>query len=84
LKENKIAIYDKGIDRMAVLGEDMDFDDPRLFSFNHRTGDVILPKINWVEPLKTEISHFVDCILNGTECLTGVEHAKEVVRILSL
>jgi len=48
-----------------------------------RSGDVLLPKINWVEPLKSEIAHFVDCIQNGTECLTGPEHAEKVVEILS-
>ena len=82
LAENKVAIYDKGIDRMAVLGEHMDFDNPNRFSFNHRSGDVVLPKIKWEEPLKVEIGHFVDCILNGTTCLTGVDHAKKVVSIL--
>ena len=82
IAENKIVIYDKGIDRMAVLGEHMDFDDPSKFTFNHRSGDVVLPKINWQEPLKVEIEHFVDCIQNGTECITGPEHAERVVHIL--
>ncbi len=83
IAENKIAIYDKGIDRMAVLGENMDFDKPNDFQFNHRSGDVVLPKIAWQEPLKVEIAHFIDCIQNGTECLTGIEHALKVVKILS-
>ena len=83
IAENKIAIFDKGIDRMAVLGENMDFDKPNDFQFNHRSGDVVLPKIGWQEPLKMEIAHFIDCIQNGTECITGVEHAKKVVGILS-
>ena len=82
LAENKITIYDKGIDRMAVLGEGMDFDDPRSFSFNHRSGDVTIPKIKWVEPLKEEIEHFVDCIRTEIDCLTGVDHAEKVVQIL--
>ena len=82
LAENKVAIYDKGIDPMAVLGEEMDFDNPSTFNFDHRSGDVILPKINWKEPLKIEVEHFLDCILNGTPCLTGVDHAKGVVGIL--
>ena len=82
LAEDKIAIYDKGIDRMALLGENMDFDDPRTFSFNHRSGEVVIPKIKWVEPLKTEIAHFVDCIQNGTKCLTDATHAGKVVKIL--
>jgi predicted dehydrogenase len=80
--ENKIAIYDKGIDRRAVLGENMDFDNQHFQSFNHRSGDVILPKIDFQEPLKVEIDHFIDCIQNGTECITGIKHAKKVVGIL--
>jgi len=82
IAENKIIIYDKGIDRMAVLGKNMDFDDPSSFSFNHRSGDVIMPKISWQEPLKTEIAHFIDCIENRTLCLTGIDHALTVVDIL--
>jgi len=80
--ENKIAIYDKGIDRMAVLGQNMDFDNQNFSTFNHRSGDVLLPKIDFKEPLKVEIDHFIDCIQNGTECITGIEHAKKVVGIL--
>ncbi|MBC8182568.1 Gfo/Idh/MocA family oxidoreductase [candidate division KSB1 bacterium] len=83
IAENKITIYDKGIDRMAVLGENMDFDNSSAFNFNHRSGDVVMPKIKWVEPLKTEITHFMDCIQNGTECLTDTSHAVKVVEILS-
>ena len=82
IAENKIIIYDKGIDRMAILGEHMDFDNPSTFSFNHRSGDVIMPKIKWIEPLKTEIEHFVGCIQNGTPCLTDASHAEKVVQIL--
>ena len=79
---NKIAIYDKGIDRKAILGENMDFDDQNFVSFNHRSGDVLMPKIDFQEPLKVEIDHFIDCIENGTECITGIDHAKKVVGIL--
>lgn len=82
IAENKIAIYDKGIDRMAVLGESMDYDNQHFPIFNHRSGDVLLPKINFQEPLKIEIDHFIDCIQNGTQCITGIEHAKKVVSIL--
>ena len=84
IAENKVTLFDKGIDRMAVLGEHMDFDNPNKFSFNHRTGDVLSPNIDWKEPLKLEIEHFVDCIRNGTQCLTGLEHAKRVVSVLCL
>jgi len=82
IADNKVTIYDKGIDRMAVLGENMDFDKPNKFSFNHRSGDILIPKINWVEPLKTEIAHFLDCIQNNIPCLTGPLHAEKVVQIM--
>jgi len=80
--DNKIAIYDKGIDRKAVLGQNMDFDNQHFQTFDHRSGDVLLPKIDFKEPLKVEIDHFIDCIQNGTACITGIEHAKKVVAIL--
>ena len=51
LSKNKIAIYDKGIDRKAVLGENMDFDNNHIFNFNHRSGDVKF-LVNWQEPLQ--------------------------------
>ena len=83
ISENKIAIFDKGIDVKAKLGKQMDYDNGKSMDLDLRSGDVLLPKINWVEPLKSEIAHFVDCIQNGTECLTGPEHAEKVVEILS-
>lgn len=81
--ENKIAIYDKGIERLAMLGQNMDYDNQHFGTFNHRSGDVLMPKIDFKEPLKVEIDHFIDCIQNGTKCLTGIDHAKKVVEILA-
>lgn len=81
--DNKIAIYDKGIDPRAKLGENMDFDNPNFQTFAHRSGDVLLPKIDFQEPLKVEIDHFIDCITQGVECLTGAAHAGKVVGILA-
>lgn len=83
IAENKIAIYDKGIDRMAVLGENMDYDNQHFQSFNHRSGDVLLPKVDFQEPLRVEIDHFIDCVEKGTECISGVDHARKVVEILA-
>ena len=82
LAENKVTVYDKGIDRMAVLGENMDFDQPEVSYFNHRSGHATIPEIKWEEPLQVEIEHFVDCVMGGVPCLTGVGHAKKVVSVL--
>lgn len=79
-REKKIAIYDKGIDRMHSLKDNMDYDRP---SFEHRSGSVFEPDLVWEEPLKVEIEHFLDCIEGHTVCRTGPEHASKVVRILN-
>ncbi len=80
MADNKITIYDKGIDRKPSANGDRS---SLQQAFDHRSGDVLQPKIDFKEPLKVEIDHFLDCIENGTTCLTGVEHAKNVVEILS-
>lgn len=80
--DDKIAIYDKGIDRRAVLGENMDFDNPRRLAFDYRSGDILLPQIKFSEPLRAEAEHFVDCIRHQRAPLTGIEHARKVVSIL--
>jgi predicted dehydrogenase len=81
--DNKIAIYDKGIEPKAILGEGMDYDQTSKPAFVHRAGDIRIPAIPWKEPLSLEIQHFFDCITNKTPCLTGPAHAREVVAILS-
>ncbi len=83
LAEKKVAIYDKGIDRRAVLGEHMDFDDPSASIYNYRSGDAVWPEIQWEEPLKVEIEHYINCIMYGTQCLSGVDQAKNIVSILN-
>jgi predicted dehydrogenase len=80
--DDKIAIYDKGIDKKAVLGENMDFDHPRSVQFNYRSGDILLPQVKFNEPLRAEAEHFVECIRLGKAPLTGIPHARSVVSIL--
>jgi predicted dehydrogenase len=82
IAENKIVIYDKGIDRRAILGENMDFDDPRPLQFDYRSGDILIPQVKFTEPLRAEAEHFADCIRNSREPLTGLPHARAVVSIL--
>jgi predicted dehydrogenase len=82
IAEHKIVIYDKGIDRRAILGENMDFDNPRSLQFDYRSGDILIPKVKFAEPLRVEAEHFADCIRNSREPLTGLSHARTVVSIL--
>jgi len=80
--DSMITIYDKGIDKRAVLGENMDFDHPQRMEFSYRSGDILMPQIKAIEPLRAEAEHYVDCIANGRPSTTGIAHARTVVSIL--
>lgn len=82
IADDKIAIYDKGIDKKAILGQNMDFDNPQPAQFSYRSGDIILPQVHFVEPIRVEAEHFVECIRTSQQPLTGIPHARIVVSIL--
>jgi predicted dehydrogenase len=82
VSDDKIKIYDKGVDRVPKIGERMDYDQSGDYQLIHRTGDILLPKISFQEPLKTEAAHFLECLRNGQQPLTGPKHARDVVAVL--
>lgn len=65
------------------MGENVDFDKPRHPEFNHRSGDILLPQIKFIEPLRTRAEHYLDCIRGQRVPRGGVEHAWNVVSILA-
>lgn len=79
--DNKIMIFDKGVDLVPRIGEQMDYDQYN-YQLIHRTGDVLLPRILFQEPLKVEAAHFLECVQTGQAPLTGPPHARDVVTIL--
>lgn len=76
--EQKIKIYDKGVDAPEYtngFGE---------FHCNYRSGDIVIPKVRFVEPLRQECQHFIDSINNKTQpCSNGYDGLK-VVKILEV
>lgn len=81
VSDDKITIYDKGIDQIGVKRE-MAFDTVVPFKYVHRSGDIHIPKIEQREPLKIETAHFLDCIENGKQPLSDGENGRDVVAIL--
>lgn len=81
VSDDKIIILDKGVDRVPKVGERMDYDQLSYQLF-HRTGDVLLPRIDFPEPLKVEAAHFLECLRTGQTPLTGPKHARDVVAVL--
>ncbi|HEY6121814.1 MAG TPA: Gfo/Idh/MocA family oxidoreductase, partial [Pyrinomonadaceae bacterium] len=79
--DDKIMVFDKGVDRVPKIGERMDYDQFN-YQLIHRTGDVWLPRISFQEPLKVEAAHFLECLRTGETPLTGPKHARDVVAVL--
>jgi predicted dehydrogenase len=80
--DDKIAVLDKGIDRVPRAGDRMDYDFFNNYQLLHRTGDILLPKINFQEPLKVEAAHFLECVRTGQTPLSGPRHGLSVVSVL--
>jgi predicted dehydrogenase len=81
----KIMLYDKGVTKRrndgsrASLGTYRTFGEFQLLL---RAGDVIIPKVEFTEPLKVECQHFVDCIRSGETPRTDGRQGLQVVRAL--
>ncbi|MCA9132220.1 MAG: Gfo/Idh/MocA family oxidoreductase [Planctomycetales bacterium] len=71
-----IKVYDRGIE----VGSDLDAQ--RQLQVGYRTGDMWSPHVEPSEALQTMVSHFADCILNGTPCQSDGQLGLRVVRYL--
>src|SRR3954452_15042121 len=70
--EGKITVHDKGFDEASSsYGE-----------YITRSGEIWSPQLPNEEPLRTECSHFVDAIRNGTAPVSDGESGLRVVRVL--
>lgn len=72
----KLKIYDKGVETPPYTDT---FDE---FQFNYRQGDVVIPNLQFKEPLRAECEHFIECISNGSRPQSDGNVGLTVVRIL--
>jgi predicted dehydrogenase len=72
----KIKIYDARVETPPH------YDSFAEFTYSYHHGDVYVPYIKQDEPLKMEMRHFIECIKEGIQPLTGGSEGIEVVRIL--
>lgn len=80
--DHKVQIFDKGITRQNLSVSFGDFDSFGKFQLIQRAGDVLMPKVDFIEPLKVQCQHFVDCIAKNQRPLSDGENGLQVVRIL--
>lgn len=48
-----------------------------------RAGDITIPHLPWVEPLRRELEHFLDCVAGRTPCLTPGEEGRAVTATIA-
>lgn len=82
VSDTKIQIFDKGIRKQNLRDSLGSYDDFGKFQLIRVAGDVVFPKIDFVEPLKIECGHFIDCIEKQTVPLTDGENGLRVVQVL--
>jgi hypothetical protein len=75
--DEKIKIYDKGIDRPVSDGAGVH--DLRV---NYRAGDLWVPRVDQVEALTIETQYFVDCVLNSQTPFNDGKAGLRVVQML--
>lgn len=72
----KIKLYYKGVDKPEhydTFGE---------FQYTYRYGDIVIPMLKNNEPLRTELIHFTDCIVNAKKPISDGYSALRVIKIL--
>lgn len=79
----QIMVFDRGITKKPNDGSSLGrYETFGEFQLLLRAGDVLIPKLNFVEPLKVECQHFVECIRTGRRPLTDGYHGLQVVEAL--
>ena len=72
----KIRIYDKHVEVPEH------YDTYTEFHYSYKYGDIVIPKIDGGEPLRTELDHFIDCIKNDDTPMSCGRDGLHVVQIL--
>lgn len=74
--DEKIKVYDKRVDALPRT------DTFGAFQFAYHHGGIVSPPIDFVEPLRTECAHFVECIRDGIQPLTDAASGIRVVKVI--
>lgn len=78
--DKPLALVDSGVARDRTLGRYMSMSE---FQWRTRAGDILIPKINLVEPLLVEITDFGESCATGRTPRSSAQHGLEVVTVLA-
>lgn len=71
----KLRIYDKGFDRAREFTQFAEY-------LTMRDGDVLIPTLSMVEPLRLQLAHFLDCIAGTASVRTSMASAVRITATL--
>jgi predicted dehydrogenase len=81
-REAKITLYDRGVEARRKVGRSAAIGSFAEFQLKIRAGEAFVPRLDFQEPLKLEMRHFIDCIRSRSMPLTHARQGLQVVRIL--
>jgi predicted dehydrogenase len=76
MSDEKIKVYDKGVDIVDTASHD-------AYLLAYRHGDIYSPQTEIYEPLEKECRHFIDCVSNCGQPITSGTSGLSVVSILN-
>jgi predicted dehydrogenase len=76
IADNKVLIFDKGVELPAYSVTEEEF------QASYRHGDESIYPLQWVEPLRVECNHFLECIRTGATPRSSGEDGLRIVQIL--
>ena len=71
----KLRVFDKGADRLSE-------DAYGAWQYRLRDGAMYVPRLEMIEPLATELAHFLQCVSTGARPLTDGWNGAQVVAVL--
>jgi predicted dehydrogenase len=73
----QVRVFEKGVS--PVEAEPLNYGE---FRFQIRDGDIISPRIESAEPLKSQCRHFLECVRTGKRPVSNGVDGRDVVRVL--
>lgn len=83
----RMALYDdtESVEKVKIFDHGVDYKEPESFGefhLSYRTGDIVAPRLDTVEPLFAEASHFIECVTTGRRPITDGRAGLQVVASL--
>lgn len=73
----RLKIYDRGVDSTP------DPESKRRIAVSYRSGDVVAPRLEPIEPLRAMVEHFAECVHHGKTPVSDGLQGLRIVRILA-